>query len=81
MQNSLEIEVIKHKIALMTFSCVHNMSPAHCSICRPVTFVDGHVMLRSANCGELTKRHVKRKHYCPRSFHVSDCILHASVAL
>jgi len=63
---------IDHKIALMTYSCVHGTSPAYFNgICRPVASAEGRAMLRSGNYGELVEPRTRGKRYCPRSFRVA----------
>jgi len=63
---------IDYKIALMTYSCVCGTSPAYFhGICRPVTSVEGRVMLRSAICGRLVEPRTSVECYSPRSFHVA----------
>jgi len=39
--------------------------------CRPVASVEGRVMLRSANYGELVEHRTRGKRYGPRSFRVA----------
>lgn len=64
----------EHKMAIMSFSCIHDMSPNYFhGICRPVTSVKGCAIRRSAiNYRELTEPRAKGKCYGLLSLWVAE---------